>query len=350
MANKRGFAFGSQAQDMISQQMAKVQPQFEQIARGEHADFLNSQLNLANTIMQWEQIQFDRSKNQIELITTKLQFFNKLDDRQFNIFKTMLEQRNINRSIYLQEQKFKLQKKLQDQNLALMKLDNLGYVDEEISIALGVPVGTQAKWVKQMAMEQTNKMELLAKENEYNLKKQQLDYQMEKELYALKGKYDLENQLKLEAQAYEYKKKLMEIEFSKQVKLKQIAEAKAAAEAAARARSGGGSGGSSKYVGSTGMTQKQLDSAYRSYASKFITKFKTASSRQSQEAARYLQDLYAIGVDGAIIARIQSTFGVPNASAPVKAPKVDASNLDPQNQINIANQILFGTSATKKYF
>jgi hypothetical protein len=308
MVNKRGFAFGSGTQDIISQQMAKVQPQFEDLARGEHADFLNRQLNLSGVIMNWEKMQFDRSKDQIALITTKLEFINKLEDRDFNIFKSMLEQRNINRTMYLENQKFQYQKKIQEQTTALNRLENMGYVDNEASIALGIPVGTKAKWALQMAMEQANKLELAAKENEYNLAKQQIDYQMEKELYALKDKLDLDSQLKLQAQTYQYKQDILAIEYARDVKLKQIAEEKAAREATEAAALKGAKAS----VSASNKETKALDSAYKSWSVKLMNKHLSGLKYNSQEAAAWLNELYKVGVDPLVIARLQATYGIPD--------------------------------------
>jgi hypothetical protein len=252
MVAKRGFKYGN-ADDIINSQMTQMIPQFEQIARGEHADFLTRQLNLANTIMQWEKMQFDRSKDQVQLLSQKLDAFNKMEDRDFKVFKMMLEQRNINRTIWLQQQKFALAKKIQESQMALERIEQLGYVDEEASIALGVPVGVKAKWVQQLALEKQNKLELMAKENEYNLQKQAVDAQLERELYELKGRIDLESQLKLQAMTYQYKKDLQDIELSRDIELKRMAEE----AAAAKARKSSGSGSSSKK--STTKSNSYLD-------------------------------------------------------------------------------------------
>lgn len=329
MVAKRGFGATSSVNDLVTNQMTKMIPQFESIARGEHADFLSNQLNLANTMMQWEQIQFDRSKDQIQLITTKIDTFNKMSDRDFQIFKSMLDQRNANRTMYLQLEEFKLSEKLQENKMALQRLENLGYVDEETSITLGVPIGTKAKWAQKLAMEQTNKLALMAQENEYNLKKQQLDADLEKELYTLKNKLDLDSQLKLEAMTYEYKKQLQDIEFKKEaelLRLQQEAEAAAAAAAASRRSSGGGSSrksGSSKTTSTKTLSNTQLDKQYKIatkvmeprvhdyYANNWGSglDYITLDNARSQ-VANDLNELYKQGIDPAIIAQLRRQYGV----------------------------------------
>lgn len=324
MATKRGFAFGSQEQDLISQQMAKVEPQFEQIAYNENNDFLNRQLGLANTIMQWEQIQFDRSKDQINLIQTKLDFINQLDQQEFNKFKVILEQRNFNRSNYLNKQKFNLQKKLADQDLALQRLDNLGYVDKQASAILGIPIGTKAKWAQQLAMEQANKIELATRQNKYDIEKQKLDAKIEKELYALKNKLDTESQLKLQAQTYSYKKQLQQMEFDYNKKKQAIQEQQAAEEAAqkeieAASNYVGGKGSTVKArKASGGMTAAQFKRSYYAEIKKFLKKFNTKKEQNSQTAAKYLKGLKELGVNDSVIAMIRNNYNVPTIKKAVK--------------------------------
>jgi hypothetical protein len=310
MAAKRGFAFGSGTQDMISQQMAKVLPQFEQIARGEHADFLSRQLGLVNQMMQWEQIQFDRSKDQVQLLTQKMDAINKMSDRDFNIFKTMMEQRNNNRQIYLQQQKFDLDKKIQENQMALNRIEQLGYVDEDASIILGVPVGTKAKWVQQMAIEQANKLELMAKENDYSLKKMVIDSQMERELYTLKSQIDLNSQLRIQAMIYEYKKSLQNIELARDVELQRMAAEAAAAKGSGGGGGGGrkGSSGSSSAKSAYGLTDAELNKEYTKAIKVFKGRMKQLNSAGGAELRSVLANMTNEGYSPEVIARIRIEY------------------------------------------
>jgi hypothetical protein len=294
---------------MISQQMAKVLPQFEQIARGEHSDFLTRQMGLVDQMMKWEQIQFDRSKDQIQLLNMKMDAINKMADRDFNVFKTMMEQRNANRQIHLQQQRYELERKTQENKMALDRIEQLGYVDEDASIILGVPVGTKAKWVQQMAIEQADKLELMAKENDYNLKKAVLDSEMERNLYELKSQIDLNSQLKLQAMAYEYKKDLQNIEFSRDVELKRMEEELAAAKAKS---SGGGSGrkssGSSSAKSAYGLTDAELNKEYEKAVKVFKGRMNSLDNAGGAELRSLLAGMTREGYSPEVIARLRIEY------------------------------------------
>jgi uncharacterized membrane protein YgcG len=327
MANKRGFAYGSFESDIVKQQMDKLSGEFEEIAYNKNADYMNRQLSLANTMMKWEKIQFDRSKNAIELLRTKLDFFNRLEERDFNVFKIMLDNRNTQRSLALQQQKLALQRKRQEAENAYNRIESLGYVDNKASITLGIPVGTKAVWAQKASLAHQNKLEEMAKQNEYDLIKQKLDADMEKELYALKNRLDEASKMKYMALEYDYKTKIRNMEFEYEKKKAQILKEKeearaaaAAAAAAARSRSSGGGGGSRSSGGGSSsqkVSNAKLNSRYMTEAKRFIKKFGN-KKKYGQDAARYLDDLRRAGVEEAVLMRIKDEFNVPKLKSTAK--------------------------------
>ena len=303
MANKRGFAIGG-IDDIVNQQVLKLQPQFEQIAYDRNSDYLSRQIALANTMMKFEQQQFDRKKNQVEVVRAKLDFINRLDRRELDIFKTMLDQRNMQRDLYLQTRRLENEKKLNELNNALNRIEALGYTDEQSSIALGIPVGTKAKWVQQAVLEHQYKLETMAKEHEYALAKQKLDAEIEKELFAQQNYLSELSKIKYLAIEYQYKKDVQALEFS-------YAKQKASISAArARSYSSGGGGGSGGSSGS-GYTDAQLNAKYTSESKAFIKKFGNKSS-YGQDAAVYLDGLAKAGVPQEVLMRMRETFNIPS--------------------------------------
>lgn len=321
MASKRGFAYGGLS-DIVTQQMSKLAPQFESIAYNRNADYMNRQIALSNTMMKWESIQFDRKKNAIELIRTKLDFINRLDTREFNIFKTMMSQRNIQRKIHMESLRISYQKQHNDVTNALARVESLGYVDNQASLVLGTPVGTQAKWVQKAAMEHQNRLDKMYKENEYAIQKQNLDAQMDRELFALQNKLDEASKMKYQALEYNYKKELQAMEFNFEKEKASIAAA-AAAAAAARSRSSGGGGGGSYGGGGSGsgLSNAQLNSKYTTEAKRFMAKFGNKGS-YGQDAAKYLDTLSRAGVAPEVLMRMKDEFGIPNLSTGKAAPLI----------------------------
>jgi hypothetical protein len=214
----------------------------------------------------------------------------------------------------MQERKFDLQKQAQLTSQALDRLENLGYVDNQASIILGFPVGAKAKWVQQAAMEHQNKLELRAKENEYNLIKQKLDADMEKEVYALKTRLDEASKMKYMAMEYQYKKELLALENNYNVSRAQIAAAKAAASARSSGGGGGGgrsSGGGSGVSAADARKYSKLDTEYKNTAIVFMKKFGN-KKKYGKNAAKYLDNLRRAGVSLEVLLRMKSEFKIPN--------------------------------------
>jgi hypothetical protein len=197
MAGKRGFLYGSQQQDIVAQQFEKVAPAFEEQAYQQHQDFLNRQLQLANVVMQWDQLQANNAKNERELFKMKSEFILALDARELDMFKVMLDQRRFNMEIALDEQRLEMQKKEQEMEIAWRKVNELGYADNETAIILGIDPGTEAGWVKQMIAQHQYQMSIMAQKHEYDLEMLQVNKQIEMELIKEREKVQLQSQLQL---------------------------------------------------------------------------------------------------------------------------------------------------------
>ncbi len=232
MAGKRGFIYGSEQQNIVSQQMQKLYPQFEQAAYQREQDFLNRQMALSGVLMQWDQSQANNSMSDWQLLQAKSDFILKLNARDLNVFKAMMEQRRWEMDYQLDERRIRMQETQQKLDTAYKKMDTLGYADKEVSILLGVPVGSKAAWVKKMIAEQNSELAIMKKKFEYDIKMQKVNAQIEKELVAQREKVSLASQLRLMQQEYGYKTKLAE----QQEAYRRLAEAKAQAAAEQRAR------------------------------------------------------------------------------------------------------------------
>lgn len=232
MAGQRGFIYGSEQQNIVGQQMQKLYPQFEQAAYQREQDFLNRQMSLAGVLMQWDQSQANNSMSDWQLLQAKADFILKLNARDLNMFKAMMEQRRWEMDYQLEERKLKMQETQQKLDVAYKKMDTLGYADKEVSILLGVPVGSKAAWVKKMIAEQNAQLQIMQKKFEYDLKMQKVNAQIEKELTAEREKISLASQLRLMEQEYGYRTKLAE----QQEIYRRQAEARARAAAEAKAR------------------------------------------------------------------------------------------------------------------
>jgi hypothetical protein len=333
MAGKRGFLYGSEQQNIVGQQMQKLYPQFEQAAYQREQDFLNRQVSLAGVLMQWDQAQANNKMSDWQLISTKADFILKLNARDLNAFKAMMEQRRFEMSFQLEEKKFNLTKKQQELDIAYKKLDTLTYADKEISVLLGIPVGTKAGWVKKLIAEQNSELKLMQKKFDYDLKMQKVNAQIEKELIAEREKISLASQLKLMQLEYGYKTALME----QQEVYRRIEEAKRKAEAEAAA----------KAKAETKAKDESLDAMYKLTKAHLLDQFtkkghKTVITGDNRvKAINWLYEKLANGeISREVYNRLKVEYGLPEYEPP--AQDILYRNVP---KLNKKNQLLFGEIA-----
>lgn len=235
MAGSRGFLYGQARQGIVGQVMQQMLPQFEDRAYQREQDYLNRQMQMANVIMQWDNIQADRSKDQTALLQTKADFIMQLSQRNLDIFKTMLDQRRFDMEYQLNQQRFDMEKKQQELNLAYKKLETLSYADNEVSTLLGIPVGTRATWVQQMLAEEKASLAKMKAQHDYDVKMLSVNAKIEKELTEAREKVSLESKLFMMQQEYSYREALMEQDVKHKREIEAIEAERAAKQAAANA-------------------------------------------------------------------------------------------------------------------
>ena len=177
--NSKGILNSSMTAERVAQVVGKLIPEYEKMARDEFDASFSRMLNTANLIF-------------------------KMDDREFTYWQDARDQK-------WKEEEQAYQRKQDALKNAWTRVDELGYVDNDSSIILGVPVGTlskdarEAKEAYERKIEEWNRQHEIETQTEKELLKLKQD--MEKELYEYKSniesKTDLlnyENKLKLQQQ------------------------------------------------------------------------------------------------------------------------------------------------------
>lgn len=230
LAATHGFLYSGQTQNIIEAQMRGLTPAFEQAAYNRYKADLDLQMGFLQTLTKWDQMQYDRSMDKFTLIKTKADFLTTLSEMEFNRFKVMMNQYREEQQIKLSQEKFDLQKLIQDTENAYRRIENLGYVDNEAASSLGIPVGTKARWIQELEMEHRNKLELMAKENEYNLKMAEFQANVEKELVKYQEEVSVASKLRLMEQEFAYQSALTDLRYVQEKELAEIAAREKAAE------------------------------------------------------------------------------------------------------------------------
>ena len=157
-------------------------------------------------------MQADRTMDQLALIQTKFDYIMKLDNQSFQAFQLMLDQRNYQREYDLEQQRLQLDRQISEIEQAYARGDALGYVDNNTSIILGMPVGTKAQWVKELEMSQQNELKRIKIEFENSKKLQQEQAKIEKDLIKYKNEIEEASKKKIMQEQYAYDKKLADYE------------------------------------------------------------------------------------------------------------------------------------------
>lgn len=189
-------------------------PEYEAKAYSRFADERNREFQMASTIMEWDQMQADRKTDQLKLIQTKFDYMMNLDQLEFQKFQTLLDQRNFEKQLEIDRASLELAQKQQQIDAQWARVNQMGYVDNQASIVLGVAPGTKAQWVQQMEAEKKNQYDLLQKEYDNQKKLAQEQAKVDKALANYKNKLDEATALKVAKKEYEYNVQLMNKEQS----------------------------------------------------------------------------------------------------------------------------------------
>jgi len=320
MAAERGFLYGSQQQDIVQAQMNKMVPLFEEMAYKKEQDFLNRQVQFADVLMQWDQLQYQRNMDTLEIMKTKADFISRLTQRELEKFKIMAETRNANLEFDLKKQRFDLEKQQSELAQAWKKVDAMGFVDNERSKILGVPAGTKAEWAEKSAREQKNRLDLMAKDYEYKLGLAKANAQIERELFKEEMKVKTESQLRLMAEEYKYDTRLAAVQAEYDVKIQKIREEiQAAKEAAAAAEAKA----AAKASAEMDITDAEMKAEYTLTRNKLKAQFDMDNNGlidedEENNAAKFLIEMVEAGVSDATVNRLRAEYGIPIYKEPAK--------------------------------
>lgn len=338
MAGKRGFLYGTSQQSIVDAEFNKLAPMFEDNAYRKNEDYLNRQMAMVNTVMQWDQMQAQRNKDNNQLLRMKSDYIMKLDQRDLELFKTMLDQRRFEMGISLQEQKLEMQKKDMEYEAAWKKINALGYADNETALLLGIDPGTEAGWVKKMLAEAQSQMSLMAEKHRLDLEKLELNKKVELELIAEKSRIQTESTMRLMSTEYSFNLAMTDVKETHRRENEAIAEAKRAKEQAAReaeAKRVAEINAKAKYEKEVKTTEMQLDYSWglKSFKAEMSGKIKGGliSDQDGRAAINYLHELYKDGkISNPTYNRIKAEYRLPAYTGSTKSDmQAMLDNYDP---------------------
>lgn len=299
MTGKRGFLYGSAQQSLVDTEFNKLAPMFEEAAYQRNQDYLNRQMAMVNTVMQWDQIQASNTRDNNQLLRMKSDYIMKLDQRDLELFKTMLNQRRFELELSLDEQKFEMEKKSAEYEIAWKKMDELGYADNETAILLGINPGTEAGWIRKMLAEAQSQMSLMNQKHKNDMEKLNLNKNIEMELIAERSRIQTESQARLMETEYSFDLAMADVRETHRRENEAIAErereiAEAAAKREAEQRSRVSAQNAAKKTNMT-IDYNQGKGMLKGQFSKYI-KYGVIQEGQKRAATNYLYELYKNGM------------------------------------------------------
>jgi cell wall-associated NlpC family hydrolase len=210
----KGTLYSSATIANIARQQGILVPEYEMKQYQRYSDAKNREIQMMSTLMQWDEMQANRFQDQVDLVKTKFDYIMALDSQNFDRFQVMLEQKNFNKQYQLEQERLQMERQMMEIENAYKRVDALGYVDNQTSTILGIPVGTKAGWVKELELAQKQEMEKLKKEHDYQVDLQNKQAKIEKDLVKYKSTLDEAAKKKLMEQQYAYDKKLSEYQHS----------------------------------------------------------------------------------------------------------------------------------------
>lgn len=310
LAAQYGFMYSGETANIIEAQLKSLTPEFEQAAYNRYKADIDMQFNFLGTIMKWDQMQYDRSQNGINLLQVKSNFVMALAEREYRSFKLMLDQHRNEQQIKLSQEQFNLEKLKTETENAFNTIDQLGFVNNEAAAILGIPVGTKARWVQQLRAEHQNKIDIMVKENKYNMDMAKYQAGLEKDILSYKEELSVASKLKLMEQDYTYQSNLMDLKYKHQKELDAIAAAEKAREKAAR--------------DAEKAKEQELKDRYeaqfinvdysvwkKQFTSQFVDKNGNLKKGMEQQAARWIKSQLNRGIKPDMVDKLINTYNIP---------------------------------------
>ena len=193
MMNQRGILDSTVTQNQIQQEITRMAGQYRDRAYGRFIDEGNALMQQANFILGVDEAGYRRFQDERTQKSELLNFMLKMDDREFTLYRDAREQEyNRAKDMYNAEiDKINIQsKKVND---AWNRVSQLGYVDNEAALALGVQPGTLSKEAREsmqrrkeqlenFAMEQKAAFERIEKQHELQLEIENIRNQRQTEI------------------------------------------------------------------------------------------------------------------------------------------------------------------------
>jgi len=198
--NARGILNSTITQNQVQQGVSSLLPQYQEIARQQFQDEGKVLMSQMDMLLGMDETNYNRYQDEGERLAEALNLAMEMDDRQFDRWKAAADERRTLAKETIEAEKRADEKKRQDVEDAWDKVNELGYVDNESSLILGVEAGTLSKSAREAKEDLENALTESATKHAQQIA--EIARQEEKEIAIIKEK---------EAASEEPKKKSMNL-------------------------------------------------------------------------------------------------------------------------------------------
>jgi len=156
--NDRGILNSTITADRSAQVASNLIPQYEQMAYNRYQTNLNNLYKQAEFYRMLDNDGYNKTQDEVNSLYKRADFINSLNEQEYSKYKDQLEQDYRERMTKYEMEQSELQNQRQKVNDAWSRVAQIGYVDNQASIILGVPVGTPSREVRENALMQEQKI------------------------------------------------------------------------------------------------------------------------------------------------------------------------------------------------
>lgn len=149
--NRRGIANSDQSRFEAYKQASSLVPQYEAMAYQRYNDNITNQLKTAEFLQQVNMNDYQIYKDSISNLYNRADLLDKLSTQELNQYKMNMQTMFDAAAANLNERKQALAEKEQEIKYAQDKLENQGYVDNEIAPILGMKVNSPSRFALQLS-------------------------------------------------------------------------------------------------------------------------------------------------------------------------------------------------------
>ena len=186
----RGMLYSDATKSLMTQEASKLVPQYEQLAFNRYQQGFQQQLQMVNFLNELDNKEYRTYQDQQNNMKDIADFMFKLDDRDYQIYKDTIDQRNYEKEMSYKQSQDAITNQRNAISDAWDRVDSLGYVDNETSAILGIPVATLSREAQKEIDRQEYELKQWEREVQEARNRDAINFSQQKELIEYRDKLD----------------------------------------------------------------------------------------------------------------------------------------------------------------